>query len=194
MSRRLPVVGLLVALLVSTGCSDLQGTDGKQWISGEGTIVEIAPEDRGDPVEASGEDLDGNPLDLADYRGRVVVANVWASWCPPCRSEMPTVVALADSLPAQDVAVLGVNIRNDAASARSFAREAGMEFPSFYDPSSEVLLGFSDDIGPYSLPSTAVLDRQGRLAAIVLGALPGRVTVQDLVEDVAAETDPSESR
>lgn len=190
MSLRRWSVGLLVvALLVLTGCSGLQGTEGKQWISGEGTIVQIAPEDRGEPVEAAGEDLDGQPLDVADFRGRVVVANVWASWCPPCREEMPAVVALVDSLPPEDVVVVGVNIRESGglAAARSFVREAGIDFPSFYDPSSEVLLDFSDEIGPYSLPSTAVLDRQGRLAAIVLGAIPGQATMQDVVEEIAAE-------
>jgi thiol-disulfide isomerase/thioredoxin len=193
MARRLLPVPLVVALVVLMGCSDLQGTDGKQWITGEGKIVQIAPADRGKPVEASGEDLDGDALALSDFRGRVVVANVWASWCPPCRAEMPTVVGLADSLPAEDVAVVGVNIReNGVAAAQSFAREAGIDFPSFYDPSSEVLLGFSDDIGPYSLPSTAVLDRQGRLAAIVLGSIPGRSTLKDLVEDIAAEPGASD--
>ena len=186
--RRWAAVVLAVALLVLTGCSDLQGTDGKQWITGDGTIVQIAPSDRGDPVEASGEDLEGGSLDIAAYRGKVVVANVWASWCPPCRAEMPTFVELADSLPAEDVAVVGVNIReNGVAAAQSFVRETGMDFPSFYDPGSEVLLGLSEDIGPQSLPSTAVLDRQGRLAAIVLGAIPGRATMKDLVEQIAAE-------
>ena len=186
--RRSAVGSLVVALLVLTGCSGLQGTDGKQWITGEGTIVQIAPADRGEPVEARGEDLGGNPLDIAEFRGRVVLANVWASWCPPCRAEMPELVQLADSLPAEDVAVVGVNIReNGIASAQSFAREAGVDFPSFYDPSSEVLLGFSDDIGPYSLPSTAILDRQGRLAAIVLGSIPGAATMRDLVEEIVAE-------
>ena len=189
MSPRRWAVGLLVvSLLVLTGCSGLQGTDGKQWITGDGQIVQIAPADRGEPIQASGEDLDGAPLDIAAYRGRVVVANVWASWCPPCRKEMPTVVDLANTLPSDDVAVVGVNIReNGIAAAQSFVREAGMEFPSFYDPSSEVLLGFSEDIGPYSLPSTAILDREGRLAAIVLGVIPGRETIEALIEEIAAE-------
>ena len=188
MSPRRWAAGLLVvALVVLTGCSGLQGTDGKQWITGDGQIVQIAPADRDGPIEASGEDLDGDPLDIAAYRGQVVVANVWASWCPPCRKEMPTVVDLADTLPA-DVAVLGVNIReNGIAAAQSFVREAGMDFPSFYDPSSEVLLEFSEDIGPYSLPSTVILDRQGRLAAIILGVIPGRATVEALIEEIASE-------
>jgi hypothetical protein len=62
-----------------------------------------------------------------------------------------------------------------------------VEFPSFFDPGGEVLLAFSDKLGPRSIPSTAVLDRQGRLAALILGEIPGPATLKDVVDGIAAE-------
>ena len=187
--RRLIV--LVAALAVTAGttsaCTELDGTDGKTWITGGGSIDQVPVGDRGKPVEAAGESLDGDPLDLADYRGKVVVLNVYASWCPPCRAEMPTVVELAEHADPAQVSYLGVNIRDNDAAARAFGENFGVGFPSFADPSSAVLLALSDKLGPYSLPSTVVLDRQGRVAALVLGKIPGAVTLQDVVDDVVAE-------
>jgi len=195
-ARRFPA--LVAALVLAVGgvsaCSDLDGTDGKTWITGEGSLQQVPVAERGKPVEATGDDLDGEPLDLADYRGKVVVLNVYASWCPPCRTEMPTVVQLADHADATQVAYLGVNIRDNDSAARAFGDKVGVSFPSFADPSSAVLLSLSDKLGPYSLPSTVVLDREGRVAALVLGKIPGAVTMQDVVDDVVAEApDSSES-
>jgi peroxiredoxin len=85
------------------------------------------------------------------------------------------------------VQFLGVNIRDDVASAQGFGREYGIDFPTFDDPSSAILLALSEKVGPYSLPSTVVLDREGRLAALVLGAIPGARTMQDVIDDVASE-------
>ena len=187
--RRLPllVATLLLAAAASTACSDLDGTDGKTWITGEGSLQQVSVAERGRPVDVAGEDLEGAPLDLADYRGKVVVLNVYASWCPPCRAEMPTVVQLAEHADPAQVEYLGVNIRDNGSAARAFVDNQGIGFPSFADPGSAVLLALSDKLGPYSLPSTVVLDREGRVAALVLGKIPGAVTMQDVVDDVVAE-------
>lgn len=188
--RSTAALAVAVGLLTVAGCSDLQGTEGKEWITGEGRIIEVAPSERAAPVEAGGEDLDGNALDLDDYRDRVVVLNVYASWCPPCRAEMPLVVDLADSYDPAEVAFLGVNIRDASRdNAEAFIRAQDVDFPSFYDPGSEVLLRLSDELGPYSLPSTVVLDRRGRLAVLVLGEIPGAVSMRDAIDQVLAETD-----
>jgi thiol-disulfide isomerase/thioredoxin len=188
--RRTAALAVAVGLLTVAGCSDLQGTEGKEWITGEGRIIEVAPAERAAPVKASGEDLDGNALDLDDYRDRVVVLNVYASWCPPCRAEMPLVGELADSYDPTEVAFLGVNIRDASRdNAEAFIRGQDVDFPSFYDPGSEVLLRLSDELGPYTLPSTVVLDRRGRLAVLVIGQIPGAVSMSDAIDQVLAETD-----
>ena len=74
---------MLPVLLGLSACTDLQGTEGKEYVAGDGQIVTFAPDERGDPVEASGEAVDGGELDLADYRGQVVIANVWWSQLRP---------------------------------------------------------------------------------------------------------------
>jgi len=181
------LAALAVAAGTTTACSDLDGTDGKTWITGEGSVQQIPVADRGKPVDVTGEDLDGNPLDLADQRGKVVVLNVYAAWCTPCRVEMPTVVELSEHADPSQVSWFGVNIRDDRDAARTFGEDFGVEFPTFSDPSSAVLLSLSDELGPYSLPSTVVLDRDGRVAAMVLGKIPGAATMQDVIDEVVAE-------
>ncbi|GAB3248272.1 TlpA family protein disulfide reductase [Nocardioides dilutus] len=187
MSRlpRVAALAVAVGLLTVAGCSDLQGTDGKDYVGGEGVVV-IEPEDREAPVEASGQSIAGDELDLADYRGSVVVANVWWSGCLPCRREMPVLADVVDDL-GDDAVLLGINIRDTSAdNARSFMRGIEVDFPSFYDPGGEVLLAFGR-IQPRALPSTAVLDRDGRLAALVTGEITSAVTLRDVIADVLAE-------
>jgi thiol-disulfide isomerase/thioredoxin len=179
-------VAVVVGLLAVAGCSDLQGTDGKDYVGGEGQIVVIAPEDREAPVEASGPDLLGDELDLADYRGRVVVANLWWSGCGPCLREMPLLEDVVADV-GDGAVLLGINSRDSSAeNALAFVRGVGVDFPSFYDQGGEVLLEFPK-IRPNALPSTAVLDREGRLAALVTGEITSTVTLRDVINDVLAE-------
>lgn len=154
---------------------------------GEGNVTEVRAEDRGDPVEVSGDTVDGGQLDLADLRGKVVVVNVWWSGCGPCRAEMPMLVAAEKELPRQGVAFVGVNIRDLAPeTAAAFERERGVDYPSIYDPGSETL----DEFGRYrpaSMPSTVVLDEDGRVAVLISGEIPSQTTLVTLVEDLIAE-------
>jgi thiol-disulfide isomerase/thioredoxin len=177
----------LPALLGLAACTDVDGTDGKQWISGEGRIISIPEKDRGAPVSATGKDLDGNPLEFATYRGKAVLASVWGSWCPPCRTEMPKLVQLAGQLDAQQAQVLGVNIRESGGTpaAKSFTTAQQVPFPSFYDPGSSIPLALSTKLaGPYSLPASAILDTQGRVAGLVIGAIPSVLTMRDILQNV----------
>ncbi|MBJ7359077.1 TlpA disulfide reductase family protein [Nocardioides sp.] len=184
--RSLVAVAVAVGLLAVAGCSDLQGTDGKDYVGGEGQIVVIEPEDREAPVEASGPDLDGADLTLEDYRGQVLVVNLWWSGCSPCRREMPLLEDVVGDI-GDDAALLGINTRDMSPdNALAFMRGVGVEFPSFYDPGGEVLLEFPE-IRPSALPSTAVLDREGRLAALVSGEITSPVTLRDVINDVVAE-------
>jgi thiol-disulfide isomerase/thioredoxin len=184
--RRPLAVAVAVGLLAVAGCSDLQGTDGKDYVGGDGQIIVIEPEDREAPVDASGPDLDGDDLVLEDYRGRVLVVNLWWSGCGPCRKEMPLLEEVVGDV-GDDAALLGINTRDPSAdNALAFMRGVGVDFPSFYDPGGEVLLEFPK-LRPSSLPSTAVLDREGRLAALVSGEITSPVTLRDVIDDVVAE-------
>jgi thiol-disulfide isomerase/thioredoxin len=171
---------------VLAGCSDLSGTGGKGYITGDGVPTEIKPADRDDPIELAGEDLEGEPVDLADLRGKPVVVNFWASWCPPCRVEQPDLNEAAAEL-GDDVAFLGVNIRDaNQAQAKAYVRTHEVPYGSIYSPGGEALLPFS--IPPRSIPSTIVLDAEGRIAATIIGKVPSTITLTDVVETVLQES------
>ena len=133
--------------------------------------------------ELSGPTLEGDVLSTADYAGQVLVLNVWGSWCAPCRSEAPALVAAAERMP--DVQFIGVNTRDlDPAPARAFVRAFDVEYPNLYDPDGALLLGFGQ-VPPKAIPSTLVIDEEGRVAARVLGEL-SESTLVGVVEDVRA--------
>jgi thiol-disulfide isomerase/thioredoxin len=183
---------LLVLTGSLTACSDVDGTDGLEYVGGEFSAVEYPAADRGAPVESTGTTVDGDPIDLASYRGRVVVLNVWWSGCGPCIKELPLLVDAAGTL-GSDVALVGLNIRdNSAADAAAFERNLGVDFPSFYSPGGENLLDFQGKVSPRIVPSTLVLDRQGRVAALLSGAIPTQQTLESVVQTVIDE-DPQGS-
>jgi thiol-disulfide isomerase/thioredoxin len=163
------------------------GTGGGDYVPGEGNVHEVHAIDRGSPVEVSGDTVDGGTLDLADLRGQVVVVNVWWSGCGPCRAEMPMLVDAEGELPAKQTAFVGINIRDLAPeNAAAFERERGVDYPSIYDPGSETL----DEFGtfrPASMPSTVILDKEGRVATLISGPIPSQTTLVTLVKDLVAE-------
>ena len=142
--------------------------------------------DRGTPVEVSGTDLEGNEVDLADLRGKPVVVNVWASWCPPCIAEQPDLNEAAAQL-GDSVTFVGLNIRDASREdAVAFARTLDVDYPSIYSSDGTALLAFAGTLGPRSIPSTVVLDAEGRIAASVQGRIPSVLTLVDLVEGAGA--------
>jgi len=143
---------------------------------------------REDAISLDGEDLDGDPLAVQDFRGKPVVLVVWGSWCAPCRDEAPDVVGAANDL-GDDVQFVGINIRDaSTAQAQAFTREFDVDFPSFYSPSGEALLAFPGVLGLRTIPAFAVLDSEGRVAASIIGKLPSRQTLVDVTKDVVDET------
>ena len=176
-----------VALLALTGCTSMSGTGDKGYVTGDGSITVTDALDRGDPIELNGEDLDGNPVGLDELRGQVVVINVWGSWCPPCRAEMPDLVAAAGQA-GDDTSYLGINIRDSSVDqAKAFVRNFEVPFPSVYSPDGKALLAFAGTLTPRTIPATVVLDREGRVAVPIIGSIPSTQTLKELVEEVAAE-------
>ena len=177
----------LACLLALAGCSSLSGTGDKGYISGTGVPTEVEPGDRGEPVELTGSDLDGGEVDLADLRGAPVVVNVWASWCPPCISEQPDLNEAAAAL-GEDVQFVGLNIRDASRDdAKAFVRDLDVPYGSIYSADGTALLPFAGTLTPRSIPSTVVLDAQGRVAASVNGRIPTTQTLVSLVEAVLGE-------
>lgn len=118
---------LLVPLLLVSGCGR------EQPASALVGTQEIAEDERGEAIAFAGTTTDGEALDLADLRGRVVVLNAWASWCAPCRSEMPAFVDLHTTVDPDEVVVIGLNVSDEPEAAAQFIDELGMTFPTVVD-------------------------------------------------------------
>lgn len=182
--QRLLVAAAVPLVLALTGCTSLEGTGDKGFVTGDGTVRTVDAADRSAAIEATGTDLDGKPLDLATYRGKPVVVVVWGSWCAPCRAEAPDVVAAAKKL-GSSAQFVGINLRNASPTdAQAYVRKFGIDYPSFFSPDGKVMLQFRGTLGPRTIPAFVVLDGQGRIAASIIGALPSTQTLVDLVGDV----------
>ena len=150
-------------------------------------MVQVEPGQREDPVSLTGRDLEGERLSTTEFRGKPVVAVVWGSWCAPCRAEAPDVVAAAREL-GDRAQFVGINIRDSSTEqARSFVRTFEVPYPSYFSPDGEAMLAFAGTLTPNSIPSFVVLDAEGRVAASIVGELPSRTTLVEVVEDVVAE-------
>lgn len=187
MRRRVLAAALAGGLLLVTSACETGGTNSGGYIEGDSGVVQYAVDDRSGPVEGvSGETLDGGTLDLEDSRGKVVVVNVWWSGCGPCNVEMPMLTEAHAELGDQ-VDFVGINTRDTSVeTARGFEQAKGVDYPSIYAADGKALLPFGSG-ALRSMPTTMVLDREGRLAALIPGQIPGKVTLVDVVEDVLAE-------
>jgi len=174
-------------LLLLAACSSLEGTGDKGFVTGDGAIRTVAAADRTDPIDLSGKDLDGKPIDLAGFRGKPVVVVVWGSWCAPCRAEAPDVVAAATEL-GDRAQFVGINLRNaSTADAQAYVRKFEVPYPSVYSPDGRAMLQFPGTLGPRSIPAFVLLDEEGRIAASIIGELPSEQTLVDLVEDTSKQ-------
>ena len=181
---------LLAGALALTGCSKVGDTGSQNYISGEGQVTFVDPVDRGDAIELAGEGLDGEPVDVADWRGQVVVVNVWGQWCGPCRSEIGQLQKVYDATKADGVAFLGIDVRdNNRDAARDFVVDRKVTFPSIYDPSMRTMIAFGGKYPTTVIPSTIVLDREHRVAAVFLRELLAQ-DLQPVVTRLAAEPAP----
>jgi thiol-disulfide isomerase/thioredoxin len=188
MTRPRLFLAAVAVALATAGCSNAGGTGDKGYVDGEGVITVLPVDKRKEPGEVSGETLDGTHVSLSSYAGKVVVINVWGAWCPPCRAEADELAAAARELAPKGVVFLGINSRDTSAdNARAFERTYGVPYPSIYDPGGRNLLAFHGTLTPNSIPSTVVIDQQGRVAASVLGAITSRTTLVDLVDEATGE-------
>jgi thiol-disulfide isomerase/thioredoxin len=186
-----------VVALVATGCTSTADDLAKQYgngttenyISGNGTVTEIAPDDRTDPVAFTAETDAGETVSRSDHEGEVVVLNFWYAACPPCRLEAPELEKLNQAYADKGVEFLGVNVRDQADTSLAFARTFDVGYPSIVDANDgAVQLALAGTIAPNAVPTTIVLDKQGRIAARILGGLDGPSILDTLISDTLAET------
>ena len=146
-------------------------------------ITVFQPGDRVEMPDIAGADLDGRPLALAELRGQIVVLNSWASWCAPCRDEIPLLRAAAIKHP--NVAFLGLNVEDDERAAHAFATDTGASWPSIVDKDGTILPTIPG-VPPAALPSTVVLDTRGRIAVRIIGPVKGE-ELSDALASLATE-------
>lgn len=155
-----------------------------------GSTTTWAPADRVGPVDLTGTDYEGGSHDLAAWRGDVVLLNTWYAACPPCRAEAPDLAAVATDYAAEGLHVLGINSRDAAGAAQAFQRQLGVTYPSLDDTSGEAIAALQGVVPVNAVPTTVLLDREGRVAARVLGLVEPS-TLRALVDDLLAEGDPA---
>nr|WP_307381250.1 TlpA disulfide reductase family protein [Microbacterium sp. W4I20] len=159
------------------------------YVAADGAIVEIPEADRGEPVDFGGVSETGDKLDSADLAGQVTVVNFWYAGCAPCRVEAAALQGVWEEYEGEGVSFVGVNTRDQADTAVAFAEEYGVTYPSLIDvDTAEAKLAFAEVTPIAATPTTLVLDKQGRVAARIIGPIDGTSILSTLVKDALAES------
>lgn len=195
---RSAVAAVAAAALLLTACSgdddDLAQraqNDGTNYVAGDGSVQEYDPGNRGEPVEFTSELFDGTEVSPELWSGEVAVINFWYAACAPCRVEAPDLAELHAEFEPDGVQFYGVNTRDTQATAEAFERNFGIEYPSMEDRGGTVMMAMTDYVPPSAVPTTLVLDRDGRVSARVLGVIePGtlRALINTVLEEEPGQT------
>ena len=129
--------------------------------------------------------LDGEQVSLSGLRGKVVLINFWATWCPPCKTEMPAIQAAYQAYRDQGLVVLAVNTtdQDEADAARQFAQSAGLTFPLLADVNGDAFRRYQVQ----ALPTSFFVDRQGKIAEVVVGGPMAEALIRSRVEKLLKE-------
>lgn len=185
---------VIAASLLLAGCSSdplaeqyKEGSN-KGYIAGDGTVTEIPEAERGDPISFAGATESGEEISSEDFDGDVLVVNFWYAACAPCRAEAPQLQELSAEYDGEGARFIGVNVYDQADTALAFNDTYGITYPSIMDvEDGAVKLAFTGTVPPKAVPTTLVLDKEGRVAARILGQLKDASILGTLVRDAIAE-------
>jgi len=189
-------IGICLALLMLgvsslTACakSDAQAPAGSDtgFVAGDGSIVVIPEAERVAAPDFTLPTLDGQEFTLSKQLGKVVVMNVWASWCAPCRAEAPELEQVWTQERGRGVQFVGLDTRDSAAAAQAFITRFGLTYPQAVDTDGQVQLRFRDTLPAQAIPSTLIVDAKGQVAARFLGATTA-AALRSVIDDVRAST------
>ncbi|WDH80276.1 TlpA disulfide reductase family protein [Microbacterium esteraromaticum] len=181
-------VGLSACSTDDPAAEAFRNGDEKAYTSADFRTQEIPPADRGEPVEFGGVTENGEEFSSADISGQVAVVNFWYAGCGPCRLEAPDLEAVWQMHQKDDVAFVGVNIYDQPATALAFAETYGITYPSLIDATTgEAKLAFAQVTPIQAPPTTLVLDKQGRVAARIIGPIDGTSILSTMIKDVLKE-------
>jgi peroxiredoxin len=181
-------IGLLALLVVPlAGCSDAQPetSSGSEtnFVAGDGTIEVVPMSQRIAAPDFTLPTLDGGTFSLGKQLGKIVVMNVWASWCAPCRKEAPDLEAVWKQSDKKSVQFVGLDTRDSIASALGFVKNFGITYPQAIDTDGQVQLLFRNSLPAQSIPSTLIVDAQGQVAARILGTA-SETTLRNVIDEV----------
>ncbi|WP_031225124.1 TlpA family protein disulfide reductase [Streptomyces roseochromogenus] len=180
-----------VAALTLSACGK-GGTSGgggnTNFVTGNNGVDTVPQGKRDAAPDLSGRTIDGKTLDVAAYKGQVVVVNVWGSWCSPCREEAQYFAKVSKQYEGKGVEFVGINTRDTSTTpAVNFEKEHGITYPSLYDPTGKLMLRFKKGtLNPQLIPSTLVIDKHGKVAARALEALDDTALLK-MLKPVLAE-------
>lgn len=183
------IAALVILSSLSLGACTETPSMNNTYQSGDGTVTEFKIPARAEAVSWSGVDTNNQVISSANLAGVVTVLNFWYASCPPCRVETPDLVSLSEEFNGQ-AQFVGVNVRDSADTAMSFNRNFKVTYPTLIDANTgDVVLAFTGIVTPSAVPTTLVIDRQGRVAARILG-LAEKATLRALIKSVIAEALP----
>jgi thiol-disulfide isomerase/thioredoxin len=185
------LLGAAVLTLTLAACdssSSPSSSGSSNFVGGSGAVTVVKTAKREAAPLISGKTVSGGQASLASYKGKVVVINIWGSWCAPCRAEAPNLAKVSAADASKGVQFLGINTRDlDVSNAARFDKRFGITYPSLYDPYGKQILRFpKGSLNPQSLPATLIIDRQGRVAVRALKPL-SEDDLRQLIDPIAAE-------
>ena len=197
--RRAPSIGLsgrrgaalaLAAALGVSGCSSVVSDAGARVGTGASDatavgVTYLVAGQRGQPITLSGNTLSGEPWTNSAHVDQILVVNVWASWCGPCRGEAPILAALSAKYARSGITFVGIDTRDSDINGEAFVKTFAIPYPNLSDRSGQLLLALTA-LPPSAIPSTLVLDRRGRIAGRIIGPVTS-ASLSGLIDHVAAE-------
>lgn len=185
------VAAIAAAALLASGCAAAEDsgprqTQGDGFISGDSSITLVPVTERKPAPPITATMLTGEHWALADQRGTIVVLNVWASWCAPCRAEAPTLKTVSEMFKDRRVAFVGINTRDSRIPATAFEKRFAITYPSLEDQDGRLQVAFADTLPPTAIPATVVIDRDGLVAGRIIGRA-SESTLRGLIEALLYE-------
>lgn len=180
----------LVCSLILTSCatptSNIKSDSETGFVSGDGTSVFLKNNERIFAPSFEKTEFLNNPVDLNNLKNKVVLVNVWGSWCSPCRKEAPELEELFLKFKNKNVVFVGINIRDSKVAANKFIENFNITYTNIYDRDGILLLGFKDSLPANAIPSTILIDKNGKVAARQLGPID-KSLIQGFIEELIEE-------
>lgn len=193
MKKFFAALAISALVLTTSACASdslaqqFRSGDNKNYIAGDGTVTEFTAGERPTAASWSGITESGDVISSDQLTGVITVMNFWYAGCAPCRIEMPELIELQNEFLPEKVQFVGVNVRDTADTALAFARKVGLNFPSVMDAKTgSVVLSFTGVVTPQAVPTTLVIDSEGKVSARVLGRVDKGI-LKTLIQTVIKE-------